>query len=207
MRALASIDGIANLAGAIDGGGFVVKTAETGVFYEPPAECDAKPIGVFGPSAVYLPAGGGDFTLEWTSYGADSAWIEPGIGPVPPSGSIQVHVPYSTDFTITFARAARTRQYTVSAVVEFPERFELRQNYPNPFNASTTFPLEIPRAGFVSLKIYNILGQEVATVFEGQHREGVHTFIWDASGLPSGVYICRLVSGRVSGTQKVLLMR
>ena len=80
-------------------------------------------------------------------------------------------------------------------VAEFPHAFELKQNYPNPFNPSTTIEFALPRPAFVTLKIYNLLGEEVASLISEQRMAGIHKFDWDARGLASGVYLYRLQAG------------
>ncbi len=84
---------------------------------------------------------------------------------------------------------------------------ELAQNYPNPFNSETTFIFSLPRAGHATLKIYNLLGQETATVTEGMLSAGRHQLIFDASVLSSGVYIYRLTSGEQTSQRKLLLLK
>ena len=70
--------------------------------------------------------------------------------------------------------------------------FSLEQNFPNPFNPATTIRFTLPRALDVSLTIMNILGEEVATLASRQMEQGTHTLRWDASGIPSGMYLYRL---------------
>jgi hypothetical protein len=72
--------------------------------------------------------------------------------------------------------------------------FELEQNYPNPFNPSTTIPFQIAEGSNVSLRIYNMLGQEVATLVDGFLPAGRHEARWEAGDLPSGMYLYRLVN-------------
>jgi photosystem II stability/assembly factor-like uncharacterized protein len=88
-----------------------------------------------------------------------------------------------------------------------PEGFELLQNYPNPFNPSTTIEFALPKSAFVTLKVYNLLGEEVATLVAEQRSAGIHKFNWDARGLASGVYLYRLEAGEFVETRKLILMR
>jgi len=83
----------------------------------------------------------------------------------------------------------------------------LSRNYPNPFNPSTTIEFSIVRAGFVALHVYNILGKEVAALVHNSLSPGSYKTTWDASGLPSGVYYCRLTSGEVNITRELMLMK
>ncbi len=76
-----------------------------------------------------------------------------------------------------------------------PEKYALRQNFPNPFNPSTTITFDLPSGGIVSLKVYNVLGQEVATIYDNVAMEsGVQDVQFDASNLSSGIYFYRLTA-------------
>jgi photosystem II stability/assembly factor-like uncharacterized protein len=88
-----------------------------------------------------------------------------------------------------------------------PETFSLHQNYPNPFNPSTTIEFSLSHSGYVTLKIFNLLGAEVATVVARDLAAGRYTVDWDAAGLPSGVYLYRLVAGSLVDTRKMVLMK
>jgi hypothetical protein len=85
--------------------------------------------------------------------------------------------------------------------------FSLNQNYPNPFNPSTTIEFALPKPAFVTLKIFNLLGKEVATLVAEQRSVGIHKMNWDAHGLASGVYLCRLKAGDFVQSKKLILMR
>jgi hypothetical protein len=90
---------------------------------------------------------------------------------------------------------------------EVPEVTCLHQNYPNPFNPSTTIEFALPRAGYVTINVYNLLGERVATIAEGDHVAGTFEVRWDASRLPSGVYFYRLTAHEYSQTRKMVLIR
>ncbi len=79
---------------------------------------------------------------------------------------------------------------------EVPRRYELTQNYPNPFNPSTEISFSIPAAGQTTLKVYNTIGQEVATLVNGQLQAGSYRVTLNATNLASGVYLYRLQAGR-----------
>ena len=81
-----------------------------------------------------------------------------------------------------------------------PAVFVLHQNYPNPFNPTTNIEFRIADLGFVTLKVYNVLGQEVATLVNGMKRPGDYTVRFNGTGLASGVYFYRLSASSVSGT-------
>ncbi len=88
-----------------------------------------------------------------------------------------------------------------------PNEFKLSQNYPNPFNPSTNISFNLPATGEVSLKVYNLLGQEVATLVEGRLSSGSHTVNFNASQLASGMYIYRLQAGNHLQTKKMMLIK
>ncbi len=88
-----------------------------------------------------------------------------------------------------------------------PAKFSLAQNYPNPFNPSTRFQFSLPEVGFSTLKVYNLLGVEVATVVAKELAAGSHTYEWNAGNLSSGIYFYRLASGSYSETRKLMLMK
>ena len=88
-----------------------------------------------------------------------------------------------------------------------PSEYKLSQNYPNPFNPTTKIEYAVPKSGFVSLKVYNLLGQEVATLFSGNQKAGNYVATFDGSDLASGVYLYKLQSDKVSLTKKFVLMK
>jgi len=88
-----------------------------------------------------------------------------------------------------------------------PEGFKLFQNYPNPFNPSTTIEFSIPKAEHVTLKIYNLLGQEVATLVSNELDHGTHSYTWDASDFASGIYYYKMQAGSFVKTKKLLLIK
>jgi len=88
-----------------------------------------------------------------------------------------------------------------------PEYFRLSQNYPNPFNPETKIRVWLPERSFVRLNIYNILGQKVATLFEGVKKAGVQEFTWNAASFSSGIYFYRLEAGNFIQTKKMILLK
>ncbi|NIT73108.1 T9SS type A sorting domain-containing protein [candidate division KSB1 bacterium] len=89
-----------------------------------------------------------------------------------------------------------------------PERFQLYQNYPNPFNPETTIEFDVPNKAEVIIKLFNVLGQQVATLYKGIVPAGRHRINFDGSGLPSGVYFYRLSSAKgTSVTRKMMLIQ
>ena len=104
-------------------------------------------------------------------------------------------------FTLPLARLAGV----------LPERFELGANYPNPFNPSTIIPYQLPSAMRVRLEVFNLLGQRVATLVDGEQRAGLHKASWDATdaageAVAAGVYLYRLTGDGVQATRSMLLI-
>ncbi len=91
--------------------------------------------------------------------------------------------------------------------VNLPVGFQLHQNYPNPFNPSTNISFTIPKAGHVTLKVYNILGQEVVTLLDGLKTAQTYNVKFDGNGLASGVYFYRLKEGNNFITRKMVLLK
>ncbi|NOS84205.1 MAG: T9SS type A sorting domain-containing protein [Ignavibacteria bacterium] len=114
----------------------------------------------------------------------------------------------SSDF-ITLKYSNLTPIQSVS--IELPSQFSLSQNYPNPFNPSTTINFSIPSVETTRrvaiLKIYNMLGSEVAALVNQQLTPGTYSVDWDASNFPSGVYFYRLSSGAFTQTNKMILLK
>jgi hypothetical protein len=96
-----------------------------------------------------------------------------------------------------------------------PHSYVLLQNYPNPFNPTTTIEFAVPRSSYVTLKVFNVLSQEVATLVDDVKDPGTYETSWDASSMASGVYFYRMKAGDPSvgsgqsfvDTKKLLLLR
>ena len=86
-------------------------------------------------------------------------------------------------------------------------QFELHQNYPNPFNPITNISYSLSKRSFVSLRIYDILGNEIAALLTGERAPGRYTQQWDASVFPTGVYYYRLQVENTFETKKLLLLK
>jgi photosystem II stability/assembly factor-like uncharacterized protein len=90
---------------------------------------------------------------------------------------------------------------------EVPSTFQMSRNYPNPFNPSTTIVFQNPYAAFVTLKVFDLLGREVASLVNELQQPGKHEAVWDATDFPSGVYLCRFQTSGYSTAQKLILLR
>lgn len=88
-----------------------------------------------------------------------------------------------------------------------PDVYELAQNYPNPFNPTTTIRYSIPEAGLVNIKVFNLLGQEVAELVNTQQNSGNYEVIFDATQLASGIYFYTIEASKFTQTKKMLLLK
>ncbi|MBI4811255.1 MAG: T9SS type A sorting domain-containing protein, partial [Ignavibacteriales bacterium] len=91
-----------------------------------------------------------------------------------------------------------------------PNEFALQQNYPNPFNPITRIEYELPKTTFVSIKVFNLVGSEIATLVEGEKEAGYHSVDFNTStsgGLPSGIYIYKMRADKFTSVKKMILMR
>jgi hypothetical protein len=116
------------------------------------------------------------------------------------SGSVMVH-------SAVFTYIGTTPATLVKASAQLPGSFTLSQNYPNPFNPSTQIQFSIPQAGFVSLKVYDMLGREVATLVHQELTPSSYSITWDAANVASGVYLYKLDAGNYSIAKKMVLMK
>jgi len=88
-----------------------------------------------------------------------------------------------------------------------PQKFMLWQNYPNPFNPSTTIRFSLARRQHATLKVFDVLGREVATLVDGELNAGEHTVVYNAKDLPSGVYFYRLQAGNFVEQKKMVAVK
>ncbi len=95
----------------------------------------------------------------------------------------------------------------VEVVKEKPTSFELAQNYPNPFNPATTINYQLPTSAMVTLKVYDVVGREVATLVNARQDAGRYNVVFNASTLASGVYFYRLQAGSFVETKKMMLVK
>ena len=85
--------------------------------------------------------------------------------------------------------------------------YSLSQPYPNPFTSTTTIKYKVTEPEFVSLKVFNAMGTEIATLVDEQKAVGEYLIEWNAAGLAGGIYFCRLQGGSFSETQKLVLQK
>jgi hypothetical protein len=112
---------------------------------------------------------------------------------------------HSRDYVIV-----ATGRYEPDYSTLLPKTVTLFNNYPNPFNPSTTISYSLPLAGKVKLEIFNVLGQSVGVLFDGQQEAGLHKVEWradDNNSLSSGLYLYRLTVGDFVETKKMMLVK
>jgi photosystem II stability/assembly factor-like uncharacterized protein len=95
----------------------------------------------------------------------------------------------------------------VEVEVKVPNKFELSQNYPNPFNPTTTISYEVAKETNVSLKVYDVIGNEIATLVNETKPAGAYQVVFDASKLSNGVYLYKIQAGNFTATKKLILMK
>lgn len=173
---------------------------------------------------------GNNVTLNWSTAteinnsgfeverkAANAEWIN--VGFVQGNGTTTLAQQYSfVDQNVTTGSYSyRLKQidfdgtFTYSPVAEVevsaPVNFELAQNYPNPFNPGTTIQFSLPKSSNVLLKVYNLLGQEVATLLDGFKEAGIHYINFDAANLNSGLYIYKIEAEGFTSTKKMTLIK
>jgi len=112
-----------------------------------------------------------------------------------------------TYFNFAIVRIVETTGLTNEAGRSLPECFNLSQNYPNPFNPSTSIGFSLPVPCRVTVKVYDMMGRDVAMLAERFLTAGTHRLEWNASGFVSGVYFCRIQAGEYTAVRKMVLMK
>ncbi len=91
--------------------------------------------------------------------------------------------------------------------MNIPNYYSLAQNYPNPFNPATKITYTLPKSGNVELRVYDLIGREVAVLVNELKQPGIHTVDFNASRLASGIYFYRIKSGDFSDVKKMILVK
>ena len=160
---------------------------------------------------------GGDFWLFKVSSAGDSVWSRVfdtgsvewcfGLKPTADGGFVMVGTKQPTWPDLPDVWLVRIGPTSSVPAVSVPARLTLLTSYPNPFNSTTQIAFMLPVTQRVSLRLYDVLGREVAVMMSEIQTAGKHEMMFDASGLPSGVYLCRLEAGRMMQTRKMVLIR
>ncbi|MBU0984573.1 MAG: DUF4397 domain-containing protein [candidate division Zixibacteria bacterium] len=181
----------------------------------------------YGDFQGYISVPAGSYTLDVTpgddnstvvaSYVADlsglgggaavvfaSGFLDPSTNNDGPAFGLYAALPDGTVIGLPTADARQTAAFKSGLL---PDEYSLEANYPNPFNPTTTIRFSLPQASDVNLRVFNLLGQEVRTLANGQMAAGVQEVEFDASALASGVYFYRLEAGSFSDTRKMMLVK
>jgi hypothetical protein len=127
---------------------------------------------------------------------------------VKPGGEQQhIHMVHGGMLTLDEPSLAFKLQIDGKPTVQLPTEFALRQNYPNPFNPSTTIKYELPVDSRVSLRVFNIIGQEVTTLVNEAQKAGYKSIEWNAANAASGTYFYRLQAGSYTSVKKLLIIK
>lgn len=169
--------------------------------------------GAFAAVLNSTPYSGNDGGMYASPHGIDSAvflWT----APTPGTGAVTL---YAAAFQGTTSSSnGQSRAVAVTATeattgIEInspgPREIALSQNFPNPFNPSTSISFHLPSASFVTLRLFDALGRETATLVDEILTEGTHTARWNATNVPSGVYYYKIQSGSSVQTKKMVLLR
>jgi hypothetical protein len=157
---------------------------------------------------------GGDFSINITyeTTNGGNTWIEN------PFGRWVNRIRFLND-TLGYAVGQGVYKYTsekgigiINLTNEIPETFNIRQNFPNPFNPSTVIMYEVPYGVWISLEIYNVVGQKIKTLYEGFESAGIYSTKWDGTDLngnfvSSGLYFYKLSTGEHTLTRKMVLIK
>jgi hypothetical protein len=151
-------------------------------------------------------------TVEWAAVLLDAVWNTPKyLGTVKFLAENKLQfIPSNTMTGITnpvpydgsdYPTGIKNESFTI------PETFNLRQNYPNPFNPTTTISFILPSKSFVSLKVFDLQGREVATIVSEELSVGTYKYQWNATNRTSGVYFYRLQTDSFTETKKLILLK
>jgi hypothetical protein len=135
--------------------------------------------------------------------------VDPVIGWVNGNGVLDGPMVSLDSFQILKAEATDVQPQSMG---EVPGRYSLAQNYPNPFNAQTQIRFTVGEAGHISLRVYNVMGQLVKTLVDGEMDTGEHRVIWNGTdegnrALASGIYFCRMQAGEYTESIKMTFLR
>jgi len=134
----------------------------------------------------------------------DSAWVPSNDDVGVPNGPFDEHY-FGYNVKITYKLTNVTGISTNKSNV--PTSFSLEQNYPNPFNPTTTISFSLPSKSFVSLKVFDITGREVATIVSEEMSSGTYSRLWNAANVSSGIYFYRIQTGSYTQTKKLALLK
>jgi hypothetical protein len=149
---------------------------------------------------VVIPTNSGTYNYTY-NYKREAAWIDTSV------------------YTVVFVQNDNNKEVMNSSIStyipsgigninnEIPAVYSLSQNYPNPFNPSTTINFSIPKSGYVTLKVFDLLGKEIATLANGNAPAGNYSVEFHSGNLASGIYLYKITSGNFSDTKKLIVTK
>ena len=161
--------------------------------------CD--PIGI-SEYPISIKTSSGSFTLAWNIQPDDKGTFK-----IKTMGGNIIHLTGKGQTKIITDPSGNTTLKLIASIENLPQEYSLHQNYPNPFNPTTRINFDVPASGMVNIKLYNLLGSEVATLFNGYKEAGYHAITFDASNLPSGIYFYKMVSDKFVSVRKMVLTK
>lgn len=167
---------------------------------------------LYGPDDFH-PAPLGTFLVALVMYERLTGSDARDLPPIAVVAGDTLSVPERTVRILQSAAHATNSRYQIAGIEDSqarsgsPMHIDLRQNYPNPFNPSTTIGYSLPAPAHVTMKIYDVFGEEVATAFDGERQAGDQSTEWSAKGFASGVYYYRLTAGSFHEARKMLLVK
>ena len=177
--------------------------------------------------AFQITNNGGQCPLDF-SISDTSAWLTatPAQSSVPVNGSMEITVVMAVEglapgdeyqSALRIQHEANGSPYIIPVTLfiseegeqpaNLPTEYALYQNYPNPFNASTSLRFDVPQESHVKIVLYNVMGQAVATVVDASYQAGRYSVAYEASDLPSGMYLTKLEAGSFTAMRKMLLLK
>jgi len=187
---------------------FATRSLDGGVTFQTPVRVNDKPSN-WSIAASNIRPNFGDYISSVSIEGKIlCSWAQSRLYDIDPGPVVNNRfVPSAAFALVDFTGPGTTMLMAPTAQRQAPGAFALSQNYPNPFNPTTVVMYDLPSARHVSLKVYNTLGQEVATLVDGYRDAGHHVALFDARNLASGVYYSKLQAGEFSSTQKMVVAR
>ena len=149
----------------------------------------------------------GEVALNLSQDDGDAVSLDPGEDITMEFGSPSLADGMVRDFIVVTTGRYTSETNSDIKPTEFPTQFSLSQNYPNPFNPATVIRYTLPQPGRVTLKIYNLLGQEIKTLVDANQSPGPKSVTFDASTLPSGIYLYKLQAGNYLAVKKLALIK
>jgi hypothetical protein len=199
-----------NTAGNIYLTGYFSETASFGSFTLGPVTQRNTFMVKYNPSGVvqWAQEGGGLYGTEGNGLSLDVSGNVYVIGTFIISATFGDTVLDATGLSEAFVTKIYVNATEIQLVSEqHPQQYWLLQNYPNPFNPTTTIEFALPYSTAVTLKIYNILGEEVSTLVSEELTAGNYEYNWDVGDMPSGIYLYRIKAGSFTDLKKMIFLR